>query len=63
MSAILSSSRSEIFSSSALMGAGSTFSGISPISRRVAEALSRYCSGDRVAISAMSSSSCRLGTA
>ena len=56
MRAILSLSRSEIFSSSALMGAGVLFSGISPISRNAADALSRYCKGDLVAISAMSSS-------
>ena len=73
MSAILSLSRSEIFSSRALMGAGSIFSGISPISRSAEDALSRYCSGDLIATCAMSLSSserlaprgrcCRISTA
>ena len=38
------------------MGAGVPFSGISPISRNAADALSRYCKGVLIAISAMSSS-------
>src|SRR5262249_9606453 len=56
MSAILSWSRSDIFSSKAFMGAGSTFSGKSPMSRSAFDALSRYCNGDLTATSAMPAS-------
>ena len=35
------------------MGAGSTFSGISPMSRSADDALSRYCRGDLITTSVM----------
>src|SRR3974377_84217 len=56
MSAILSWSRSDSCSSKAFMGAGSTFSGKSPMSRSAFDALSRYCNGDLTATSAMPAS-------
>ena len=46
MIVILSWSRSEIFCSSALIGASSTFAGIRPIWRKAPVAWSRYCIGD-----------------
>ena len=50
---ILSGSRSEICSSRALIGAGSTLAGIRPRSRNAPTALSRYCIGVRTATSFM----------
>ena len=47
----LSGSRSEICSSSALIGAGSTFAGIKPSVAQGADALSRYCIGVRTTTS------------